>query len=103
MALAEDLKAIMEWGKQNPIQLPQSPGSTDDLIRSLRDEIVKLQSILMGYEQWEANLVLKANWEATRDGLPALTYPLYDELMALQGRRNEALGRGPFKPSGAAQ
>jgi hypothetical protein len=59
--------------------------------------VSRLEDILKGYEQWEANLVLNANWEATPDGLPALTYPLYDELMALQGRRNEALGRGPFK------
>jgi hypothetical protein len=63
---------------------------------ALRDKLERAEEILLGYEQWEANLVLKANWEATRDGLPALTYPLYDELMELQGRRNELLGRGLF-------
>lgn len=70
--------------------------STD--IERLQTRVTLLEGILDGYETWEANLVLNANWESTRDGLPALTYPLYDELMALQGRRNEALSRGPFRP-----
>lgn len=70
---------------------------TPDRYKAMREEIASLKSTLEGYEQWEANLVLKANWEATPDGLPALTYPLYDELMALQDRRNKALGRGPYR------
>jgi len=67
--------------------------SQDDVIQNLRDDIQRLQDVLRGYEQWEASLVLDANWEATADGLPALTYPLYDELMRLQSLRNEVLGK----------
>ncbi len=53
----------------------------------------RMREVLKGYEQWEANLLMCGeSWGPNGMApLPRLTYPLWDELMELQSKRNEVL------------
>ncbi len=49
------------------------------------------EAVLLGYEQWEADLLLDSNAWRGIDGLPHITQSLWDRLLELQALRNAAL------------
>ncbi len=53
------------------------------------DEATKmLLDVAKGYEKWEADLVMNADWT---DGIPVMTQTQFDQLIELQTKRNAAI------------
>ncbi len=45
---------------------------------------------VLAHEAWEAKLIVDGNWGSDgMDPLPKFTWPIYDEFMEVQGKRNE--------------
>lgn len=59
----------------------------------MNDEAIQL---LKDIEKWEAKWILDDKAWNTSDGLPKLTFELYDEWIVLQGRRNKIIKKPEF-------
>lgn len=56
--------------------------------KKYRDELLAISEM---YEKWETDLILTEKVWNTMSGLPQLTQELYDELIIIQGKRNNIL------------
>jgi uncharacterized small protein (DUF1192 family) len=70
-------------------------GCTVCQIERLQAEVARLRAALLGYQQWEADLIMHTPSWCTSNGLPILTQAQMDRLTELQLQRNEALKEQP--------
>lgn len=58
-------------------------------VKELEADRDRMKAVLIGYEKWEADLVVLNPWLGA-GGLPTLTEADYDRLLELQAQRNAA-------------
>lgn len=88
-----------EGGEHGRIKIAEvTEPANAEFVRRACNAYDDLLAVALAYEAWEADLVLHANWEATADGLPTLTFAQYDRLMQIQAMRNAAVEKAKGFP-----